>query len=163
MRDVEISKWSARAADVGDLEALVAGNRAIAWETEAMRLDDDVVRRGVAAALAEPARGFYLVATDLAGLVVGQLMVTFEWSDWRAAWWYWIQSVYVVPEARRRGVYRVLHEAVVARAHQAEHDVAGVRLYVEHVNASAQATYAAVGMKPAVYRIFEQAFTPHED
>lgn len=151
--------WQVIEATLADRDALVAGNCALAWESEAIRLDPEVVGRGVQAALADPERGFYLVAVDPEGRVLGQLMVTREWSDWRALWWYWIQSVYIVPEARRQGLYRALHDAVIARAHAAS-DVAGVRLYVEHDNLGAQKTYAAVGMEPAVYRIYEQAFGP---
>jgi ribosomal protein S18 acetylase RimI-like enzyme len=88
------------------------------------------------------------------GVLVGQIMVTTEWSDWRNGWFWWIQSVYVRPDARGRGVYRRLHREVEARA-RARGDVCGLRLYVAHENRNAQAIYAAMGMAPAAYRMYE--------
>jgi ribosomal protein S18 acetylase RimI-like enzyme len=85
--------------------------------------------------------------------VVGQLMLTREWSDWRDGWWWWIQSVYVAPDWRRRGVYRALHDAVVAEVDAAP-DVCGIRLYVEPENETARATYRALGMVET-YRVME--------
>ena len=140
----------AAAADVADL---VRFNRAMARETEALALDEAVLEAGVRAVLADPARGFYLVA-ELDGRRAGSLMVTPEWSDWRNAWIWWIQSVFVEAEARRRGVYRALHGAVLTRARESC-DVRAVRLYVERENRGAQDTYAALGMSPSRYQLFE--------
>ena len=141
----------------GDDAALIAGfNHAIARETEALELSPTAVRDGVEAVLADATRGFYLVA-EQAGQVAGALLVTAEWSDWRNARFWWIQSVYVVPSARRRGVYRALHEEVRRRARVAG-DVCGVRLYVEADNASAQRAYSRLGMHARSYRIFEEDF-----
>src|SRR5437899_514915 len=100
----------------------------MALETEGLRLAGSVVKAGVLAVLRDPAKGFYLVATSR-GRVVGQLMVTFEWSDWRNAHWWWIQSVYVEPGARRRGAFRSLYREAVARARR--EGAHGIRLYVE--------------------------------
>lgn len=166
-----------------DLEALVSGNAAMARETEAKELDLAVLRRGVAAVLASADKGFYLVArlgtsseggasgcraegaatrsveevaratSSEGGAGIGQLMITFEWSDWRARPIWWIQSVYVLPEARRRGVYRALYAEVMRRA--AEADVCAVRLYVERTNGRAKETYGALGMSPSHYDLFE--------
>lgn len=148
--------FTVRVAGAGDLDALVEGNRAMALDTEGLRLDPDVLRRGVEAVLADASRGVYLVAEAPDGEVVGQLMLTQEWSDWRDGFWLWIQSVHVVPAYRRKGVYRALHAAVLARAAAAPDPIAGVRLYVERENIGAQRTYAAVGMGETHYRIFEQ-------
>ena len=141
-----------RAAEARDLETLVAYNRALAFETEERQLDREVLKPGVEAVLCDRSKGFYLVA-EQAGRVVGQLMVTAEWSDWRNADWWWFQSVYVAPDARRSGVFRALYAEVLARAKRA--GVRGLRLYVEKENAAAQATYAALGMKEARYKLFE--------
>ncbi|MFO0546896.1 MAG: N-acetyltransferase [Polyangiaceae bacterium] len=130
----------------------------MATETEGRELDRETLRRGVGALLEDPSHGFYCVAIRQ-GSVVGQLMVTFEWSDWRAGQFWWIQSVYVHPEHRRTGVYRALHEHVVGRA-RAQGGVVGVRLYVERENTRAQRTYEALGMKRAVYDMFEIDFSP---
>lgn len=143
-----------RPANQDDLDALVGFASAMAWETEHKRLDAATVRRGVARALQEPQRARYLVA-ELAGEVVGTLMLTVEWSDWRCADWWWIQSVYVSPNARRAGVFRALYAHVLAAAQAEGEAVCGVRLYVEQANVRAQATYQALGMADAAYRVME--------
>ena len=126
----------------------------MARETESRELEVAVVRDGEGAVFADPGRGFYVVA-EIGGAVVGALMVTFEWSDWRNGTFLWIQSVYVRPEFRGRGVYRRLYEHV--RAHARDRgDVCGFRLYVETGNEPAQRVYAALGMSGAGYLVFEQ-------
>src|SRR5215468_3854238 len=104
-----------RAAAARDLPVLVAFNAAMARETEGRALDEARLRRGVASALGDEARGRYLVA-ERGGQAVGALLLTREWSDWRDGWFWWIQSVYVAPAARRQGVYRALHRAVLEQA-----------------------------------------------
>ncbi len=143
-----------RAAVPDDGPALVEFNLAMARETERRELDREVLAAGVAAVLAEPRRGFYLVAEAGAAVVAG-LLVTFEWSDWRNGEFWWVQSVYVEPRWRRRGLYRRLYGEVKARA-TARGGVCGVRLYVERDNARAQRTYAALGMHETPYRIYEE-------
>jgi L-amino acid N-acyltransferase YncA len=94
-----------RLAKADDAAAMVEFNQAMALETEGKRLDTDVLRKGVEAVFTDLVKGFYVVAED-AGRIVGGLMVTFEWSDWRNAWFWWIQSVYILPEQRGTGLYR---------------------------------------------------------
>jgi len=144
-----------RDAKAADLAFLVDANAAMALETEAKALDRATLERGIAAVFEQPQRGFYLVA-ERDGAAVGCLLVTFEWSDWRNGDWWWIQSVYVVPAARRSGVFRALHAGVAARAARAS-GVVGLRLYVERDNTRAQATYRSLGMLEAPYRMFEQS------
>ena len=151
-----MSDLSVRPASIEDLEIIVANNIAMARETEGKALDPDTVRRGTRAALKDPALGFYFLA-ERGGRVVGQLMITFEWSDWRDAVFWWIQSVYVAPEARRGGVYRALYQRVLEEARRAG-NVCGIRLYVERHNAGAQATYRSMGMSPTVYEMYEVDF-----
>lgn len=143
-----------RAARESDLDRLVAFNLAMARETEDHGLDESALRTGMLRALRDRERGSYSMA-ELDGAVVGCLLVTREWSDWRDRWFWWIQSVYVAPQARRRGVYRALHRAVLAAAAE-QGDVCGVRLYVDAANRAAQATYAELGMQQARYLMFEQ-------
>ncbi|WP_440224620.1 GNAT family N-acetyltransferase [Dokdonella sp. MW10] len=145
-----------RAARTDDQAFLVEANAAMARETEGKALDADVLARGVAGVFADPRRGHYRVA-ERGGMRVGCLLVTTEWSDWRDGDWWWIQSVYVVPEARRTGVFRALHAELedVARATRG---IVGLRLYVEHANHAAQATYASLGMHDAGYRMLETLF-----
>jgi GNAT superfamily N-acetyltransferase len=141
-----------REALMSDINALVEFNAAMALETEAKTLDTRVLSAGVAAVLAEPRRGFYLVAENDRELA-GCLMITYEWSDWRNGDWWWLQSVYVRPEQRRHGVFRALY-AEVERLATARPDVVGVRLYVERENRHAQKTYASLGMHEEHYLLY---------
>ena len=145
-----------RAARPEDLESLVDFNCRLARETEDHELDPATVRRGLSRLFDSPAAGFYTVA-ELEGRVVGCLLITFEWSDWRDGWLWWIQSVYVEAAARRRGVFRRLFEHIREKA-ETDADVRGLRLYVERGNGRAQATYASMGMEEAPYKLFERFF-----
>ena len=151
--------WSVRAAQTGDLHTLVAFNQQMALDTEGKQLDEAILTAGVQRALGDSSLARYFVVEDAAGAggpeVVGQLMLTEEWSDWRNGRFLWIQSVYVRPSHRRRGVYRALHDHVVDLA-AADADVVGVRLYVETENEVAQSTYADLGMSRCGYFMYEQ-------
>jgi GNAT superfamily N-acetyltransferase len=151
---VSVNDLLIRRATTDDAESLVRFNCAMALETEQKTLDLLTVTAGCRAVLDDFSKGFYLVA-ELGGGVVGQLMVTYEWSDWRNGTIYWIQSVYVRPEARRRGVYRALHEHLVRLA-SAEGSVRAIRLYAEAENSRAHATYRALGMELSHYVMFER-------
>jgi len=146
-----------RSAEARDLDFIARGNAAMALETEHRSLDELTVRGGVQAAFADAARGRYFVA-ELDGRVVGQLMITYEWSDWRNGAFWWIQSVYVLPEARRHGVFRALYAHVAGLA-QSTPEVCGLRLYVEFDNDRAQATYRRCGMVDAGYRVMEADYS----
>ena len=143
---------SIRRARPEDHPTLVEYNRRMAWETEQKRLDDLALSQGVAAALADPAKGFYLVA-EHEGAIVGQLMITSEWSDWRNGFFWWVQSVYVREDARRQGVFRCLYIEVERLARETG-NIAGIRLYVERDNVRAQKTYEKLGMKEEAYCIY---------
>jgi ribosomal protein S18 acetylase RimI-like enzyme len=143
-----------RVAAPDDAATLVEFNAAMARETEAKELLPQVIGAGVRSLLANPAAGFYVVAED-DGRLVGSLMVTKEWSDWRNGSFWWIQSVYVRPEVRRRGVYRSLYRHVQNLA-AADPGVCGFRLYVDRENVVAQGTYGALGMKATRYLVFEE-------
>lgn len=143
-----------RIATRDDAAAMVEFNQAMALETEHKHLDNDVLSNGVAAVFDDPQKGFYVVA-DVDGEIVGGLMVTFEWSDWRNGWFWWIQSVYVRPEGRGKSVYSKLYEFVKQRASDAG-NVCGFRLYVEKENEHAQAVYRKLGMDETYYLMFEE-------
>ena len=143
-----------RAATPADIETIASFNEAMATETEGKTLDPATIRAGVRGLFARPDLGFYVVAED-GGRIVGQLMITYEWSDWRDGVFWWIQSVYVRPEVRGKGVYRALHEHVRAMA-KAAGGVCGFRLYVEKENAAAQETYRRLGMHETPYVLFEE-------
>ncbi len=146
-----------RAATNADVAFLAESNGAMALETERKLLDIEVLTRGTQALLDEPTRGFHRIA-ERNGVSVGTLMVTREWSDWLNGDWWWIQSVYVIPQARRSGVFTALYADIQAHARSSA-GVAGLRLYVEKKNQNALATYAALGMVDSGYRLLETHFS----
>ena len=155
---VSTNQYGPRFATKNDLDILVQFNAALAWETEKRRLDHHRLRTGIQAVLDSPHRGFYVVAeTKTEVQVVGQLLITFEWSDWRNGVMWWIQSAYVREDCRRQGVFRILYQQVLQEAEQ-ETAVAGVRLYVEQDNLVAQRTYESLGLAKAPYKVYERDF-----
>ena len=147
---------SIRKAQPGDAATIAGNNSLMAEETEGQTLDPDLIGPGVDALLADPAKGRYWVA-ETAGQIVGQLMVTYEWSDWRNGMLWWIQSVYISPDFRRQGVFSALYHHVESLA-AAEPDVCGLRLYVEDNNHRAQRTYEALGMVKPRYVVMQSLF-----
>jgi ribosomal protein S18 acetylase RimI-like enzyme len=144
-----------RAGEARDAETIAEFNVRMARETEDLALDHPTVLAGVLAALADHHKGRYFVAA--AGeQVVGQLMLTREWSDWRNGDIWWVMSVYVHPDFRGRGIFKALYRHVERLAR--EEGAVGLRLYVETENAAAQKTYAALGMTMTHYRIMERMF-----
>ena len=142
----------ATAQDAGELAEF---NINMARETEGVELKPEVIRAGVRAMIDNPQMGFYLVV-ELDNGIQASLMVTTEWSDWRNACFWWIQSVYVRPAYRRQGLYRELYARVKELAEQEESAVCGYRLYVEQENRAAQSTYQTLGMHETGYRIYEE-------
>jgi ribosomal protein S18 acetylase RimI-like enzyme len=143
-----------RRATLNDSEVVVDFNRRLAEESEGKILDGALLKAGVAQALTDPKKALYFLAQE-DGFVVGQIMITTEWSDWRNGWFWWIQSVYVRPEARRRGVFRALFEHVSQAARQ-DSSVIGLRLYVDEDNHSAQEAYRRLGMTDTGYFVLEK-------
>jgi len=149
-----------RLARPEDAATIVSFSAAMALETEGRRLDLDRLYDGTIALLESPDRGFFMVAELEQGddrQLLGQLMITYEWSDWRNGAFWWIQSVYVDPAWRRQSIFRRMHETVMAAA-KTSPNVCGVRLYVEESNGPAQAVYRKVGLTPSSYAIFETDF-----
>lgn len=144
-----------RFAKQEDAAALVEFNQAMAFETEGKKLDAETLKSGVAAVLEDAGKGFYVVAADEMERICGGLMITFEWSDWRAAWFWWIQSVYILPEARGRKIYSKLYAFVKDKAHERQ-NVCGIRLYVERENTNAQAVYEKLEMRQSHYLMYEE-------
>jgi len=158
--DEQTSPVRVRLAMPGDAGKLAAFNRAMAMETESKLLPEELIQAGVDAVFAAENRGFYVVA-ESGKEVVGALLVTFEWSDWRNGFFWWIQSVYVVPPFRQRGIYRRLYEFLIEQA-RSENNVCGFRLYVERNNTVAQAVYHNLGMRETDYLMFEQSLAAGE-
>ena len=143
-----------RLAAIEDLPCIVAGNYAMAKETEGIDLSQTTIDDGVRAVLCDRKHGIYWVAEKEAE-VVGQILVTYEWSDWRNAQIWWIQSVYVWPTARRTGVFTALLEHVTSEAIEAS--VCELRLYADTLNTNAHATYLNQGFKTGHYQVFEKS------
>ena len=158
MNDQTTQDFTLRLANARDLPALVEFNHAMARETEGKELDAETLTAGVRALLEDESHGFYVVA-ESGGEVAGWLLVTYEWSDWRNGVFWWVQSVYVRPHFRRRGIYRRLYELVKARA-SARGGVRGFRLYVEKHNEVAQRTYEQLGMSETHYKMYEELCEP---
>ena len=149
-----------RPAKQSDAAMIADFNLRMAWETEQRRLSALIVAAGVTNLLQDHAKGTYYVAEQIVGdsvKIAGQLLITYEWSDWRNGNFWWIQSVYVDPAFRGQGVFRKLYEFVHLAA-QRQKDVCGLRLYVDAHNTGAQETYARLGMKPTQYKFFEIDF-----
>lgn len=149
-----------RDATSADAAIITTFNATMAEETEDKALDCDTLLAGVSALLQDDTKGHYWLACDK-DLPVGQIMVTWEWSDWRNGYFWWIQSVYVAPSHRRRGVFRALYDTVENAAKQSQNAV-GIRLYVEKDNANAISTYDAIGFTDAGYLLLERLMEPEQ-
>ena len=149
-----MEKINIRVAQNSDVKSLVEFNQLMAWETEQKKLDEDILTKGVSALIVDENKGFYLVA-EQNNIVVGSLMVTTEWSDWRNGVFWWVQSVYITPDFRRQGIYAQLYSQVKTLAEQ-QKNVCGFRLYVEKQNIIAQKTYESLGMQPTHYLMYEE-------
>jgi GNAT superfamily N-acetyltransferase len=143
-----------RLARPSDEDAFVRGTMGNAWETEQLRLDETVVRRGVRKMLADPVKGLCFAAEE-DGAVVGTTYVTFEWSDWHDAWYWWIQSLFVAPDRRGQGVYSAMYAFIQDEARR-RGDVRSIRLYVEKANEKGLRAYRGHGMEELPYLVFEQ-------
>ena len=150
------TKISVRRAESRDAIHIVRFQQDMALETEGKTLDESLISAGVDAVFDDPDKGSYLVA-EVSGEVVGSLLITYEWSDWRNATFWWIQSVFVDADYRRRGVYTSMHDYVLTQARESE-DICGVRLYVERSNHIAQQTYKSLGMDHSHYDLYEIDF-----
>ena len=148
-------KYVIRNATPADGEIIASFNSLMAEETEGHPLDPDIIGPGVSALLNDANKGRYWVA-EANGELIGQIMVTYEWSDWRNGMIWWIQSVFVQPDYRRVGVFSALYHHVESIAR--EDDACGLRLYVEHNNEHAQETYKALGMVNPNYQVMETIF-----
>lgn len=141
-----------REATTADAVTIISFQRLMARETEDMDLKEEVITPGVKAVFEDRSKGIYYVAEDK-DKVVGSFLITPEWSDWRNSYVWWFQSVYVVPDYRRRGIFRLMYE--YTRNSAIAGGISGLRLYVEVNNARAQQTYQAMGMNGDHYRLFE--------
>ena len=142
-----------RQATRSDSASIVEFQLSMAWETEELKLDEPTVIKGVAAVFEDPAKGIYYVA-ETEGKVVGSLLTTFEWSDWRNGTVLWIQSVYVRPEYRKRSIFSRLYKHIQEKVN-GNHDLRGIRLYADKTNIPAHGVYEHLGMTAEHYQMFE--------
>lgn len=142
-----------RKAKIEDLETIVKFNYNLAKETEDKKLDLEILTKGVEAILSDSAKGQYYVYV-IDGKVVGQIMHTYEWSDWRNGMFLWVQSVYVDADYRKKGIYKKLYNQVKNICDNNE-GITGIRLYVEKENLNAKATYKSLGMYECNYHMYE--------
>ena len=149
-----MSEVRVRPATIEDHSIIVEFNQKLAKESEDLTLKPEIITPGVEAALRDRSKATYLIA-EVDGRIMGQLMITTEWSDWRNADIWWIQSVYVHPEARRQGIFKSLY--FKAREMAQEKGVASLRLYVERENLTAQRAYEKLGMTQSHYVMMEES------
>lgn len=150
-------RYSIDTGKVGDIDNIVDFQLEMAQETENITLNEETVTLGVRSVMNDPSKGLYLVARDEEGAAVASLMITKEWSDWRASWYWWIQSVFVKKEHRGNGIFKSLYREAVRLAH--EDNSKEIRLYVENSNKTAQETYKKVGMKESHYLMYDHSLT----
>ena len=133
---------------------IIEANINMAKETENINLPYEKIAPGVRGLFSNSEYGFYIVA-EIEGEIAASMMITYEWTDWRNGIFWWIQSVYVKPEFRRKGIYKKMYEWVKEQVEDLD-DVYGFRLYVEKENTTAQKTYENLGMKETVYKMYEE-------
>ena len=143
---------SIRKARPEDASVIIDFQQKMAWETEELTLAITLVTKGVNEVFNNHSRGQYWVAEEN-GKIVASLLITYEWSDWRNANVWWFQSVYVLPDFRRQGIFRSMYNFIKNEAEK--QNVAGLRLYVETNNLKAQATYESLGMQSEHYKMYE--------
>lgn len=148
------SRWNVEQANENDAELIAQFQLDMAMESEGTQLDINTVLKGVTEGLKDESKGIYLVARSNDGKPVASLLITKEWSDWNCAWYWWIQSVFVSPDFRRKGVYRSMYNKVKEMAKKA--GVTFVRLYVDKTNTQGLATYQSLGMKESHYLLYEE-------
>lgn len=141
---------------LSDVETIARFQIDMAYESEGTVLDQDTVRQGVRAVMEDKSKGRYIIAR-FGGKTVGSMMLTVEWSDWNCAWYWWIQSVYVMPEYRQMGIFSAMYHTLKDIA--ARQGVSQIRLYVDKSNETAQNAYRKLGMQASHYQMFEKSVT----
>ena len=143
-------------AQKSDIPEIINFNINMAMETENKKLDEQTVTQGVRKVFSSPSLGYYIIVKNTSG-ILGCLMITYEWSDWRNGLFWWIQSVYVKKEYRRKGVFRKMYNFIHEKA-ISDKKCTGIRLYVENNNSIAQKVYTNLGMSKTYYKLFEEDF-----
>jgi ribosomal protein S18 acetylase RimI-like enzyme len=142
-----------RDANAQDKQAIIDFQMEMALETETLKLDRDILTQGVSSVLSDNNRARYFIA-ESDRMAVGMLMITYEWSDWRNGWVWWIQSVYTKPGFRKMGIYKMLYDHVKGLVNASD-NIRGLRLYVDKRNVPAQKVYESLGMSGEHYTTYE--------
>ena len=142
--------------ETSDIDAIVRFQADMAMESEGIMLDMCRLTSGVTSAMKDESKGTYLVARAN-GTPIGSLMLTREWSDWNNQWYWWVQSVYVMPEYRKNGVYKAMYATLKDMARKS--GVSQIRLYADRTNLSAQQVYQRLGMRESHYLMFEETIS----
>ncbi|MGF1584492.1 MAG: GNAT family N-acetyltransferase [Bacteroidales bacterium] len=142
-----------RKAHAGEYIIIANFQQEMAMETENLSLDPATVRKGVMAVFDDPSKGCYYVA-EYEGKVAGSLLTTYEWSDWRNSQIIWIQSVFILPEFRNKGIYKMLYQHIKQLV-QDDPGISGIRLYVDKSNHKAAGIYRHCGMDGDHYQLYE--------
>ena len=142
-----------RKAQKSDYKVIAGFQQKMAWETEHLQLDGDTVQKGVTAVFDDVSKGkYYVIEED--GKVISSLLTTYEWSDWRNSQVLWIQSVFVLPEYRAKGVFKLMYSEI-KKIVKNNPNYSGIRLYVDKTNVNAQKVYEKIGMQGEHYGLFE--------
>lgn len=142
-----------RLATEEDSKEIIEFQLKMALESEGVELNRDTLTDGVVSVFKDPQKGKYFVAEDNQK-IVGSMLTTYEWSDWRNQWVFWLQSVYIIPSFRGKGVFRLMYDEIKTQVER-EKGVAGIRLYVDVSNKNAIGVYNSVGMDGEHYKVFE--------
>jgi GNAT superfamily N-acetyltransferase len=142
-----------RKGKLSDVKNIVELQLQMAYETEGLQLDRQTVTKGVQGVFRQPQRGHYWVAEE-EGKILAVFLSIPEWSDWRNATVLWIHSLYVIPEAREKGVFSKMFRNLKQLVEQSQ-ELAGLRLYVDKKNKPAQAVYEKLGMNKHHYELYE--------
>ncbi|MBC8321271.1 MAG: GNAT family N-acetyltransferase [Bacteroidetes bacterium] len=142
-----------RPANEYDAQVIADFQIKMARETEGLELDRDTVNNGIISVFRDPQKGKYYVAAEN-DKIVASMLITHEWSDWRNNWVYWLQSVYVIPEKRGIGVFKLMYQHILKQVNDSN-EVAGIRLYVDKKNLAAREVYNKLGMDGDHYQVFE--------
>lgn len=142
-----------RLATEEDSKEIIDFQLKMALESEGVKLNHDTLTDGVVAVFRDSQKGKYFVAED-SQKIVGSMLITYEWSDWRNQWVYWLQSVYIIPAYRGKGIFRLMYQQIKNQVER-EKGVAGIRLYVDVSNKHAIGVYNSVEMDGDHYKVFE--------
>ncbi len=142
-----------REATTKDISLIVSFQLKMAMESEEMLLDKAILENGVNAVFEDQNKGRYYVA-GFENQIVGSMLNTYEWSDWRNGIIIWFQSVYVMPEYRKNGIFKNMYQHIKNIVEKND-QYKGMRLYVDVGNLKAQKVYADMGMVGDHYFTYE--------